>query len=47
MKIRDWEGIALIIGVGDIGTSLSDYLRAIAPKLDVICYWLWSKKKFK
>ena len=36
MKIRDWEGIALIIGVGDIGTSLSDYLRTIAPKLDVI-----------
>ena len=36
MKIRDWEGIALIIGVGDIGTSLSDYLRTIAPKLEVI-----------
>tara|TARA_Y100001968_G_scaffold325769_1_gene367605 strand:+ start:108 stop:827 length:720 start_codon:yes stop_codon:yes gene_type:complete len=38
MSIRDWEGVALIIGAGDIGTSISDYLVTFAPKLDVyIC----------
>jgi len=26
MTIRDWEGIALIIGVGDVGECISDYL---------------------
>ncbi|MBW3042028.1 short-chain dehydrogenase [Prochlorococcus marinus] len=36
MKIRDWEGIALIIGSGDIGNHVSDYLTNIAPRLDVI-----------
>ena len=36
MNIRDWEGVALIIGAGDIGTCLSDYLTKIAPKLQVI-----------
>ena len=36
MKIHNWEGIALIIGTGDIGNSLSDYLKSISPKLDVI-----------
>ena len=38
MTIRDWEGLALIIGAGDIGNSISDYLSNISPKLDVkIC----------
>ena len=36
MTIRDWEGVALIIGTGDIGTSISDYLTTISPMLDVI-----------
>ena len=36
MKIHNWEGIALIIGTGDIGNSLSEYLKSISPKLDVI-----------
>ena len=36
MTIRDWEGIALIIGVGDIGKCMSDYLKTVSPKLDVI-----------
>tara|TARA_Y100001968_G_scaffold300898_1_gene312743 strand:- start:35 stop:754 length:720 start_codon:yes stop_codon:yes gene_type:complete len=35
MKIRDWEGVALIIGAGDIGNSIFDCLANIAPKLDV------------
>ena len=38
MKIQEWEGVALIIGAGDIGICLSDYLTNNAPKLDVnIC----------
>ena len=38
MTIKDWEGLALVIGAGDIGNSLADHLRTIAPKLDVnIC----------
>ena len=38
MTIRDWEGIALIIGAGDIGTSINEYLTTVAPGLDVrIC----------
>ena len=36
MKIQNWEGIALIIGTGDIGNSLSEYIKSISPKLDVI-----------
>jgi len=36
MKIQNWEGVALIIGTGDIGNCLSDYLKFISPKLDVI-----------
>ena len=36
MTIRDWEGIALIIGVGDIGKCMSNYLKTVSPKLDVI-----------
>ena len=36
MTIRDWEGIALIIGVGDVGECISDYLQTLSPKLDVI-----------
>ena len=35
MAIQDWEGIALIIGAGDIGKSIFDYLTAESPKLDV------------
>ncbi len=35
MKIRDWEGLALIIGSGDIGNCISEYLRTHSPKLDV------------
>ncbi len=38
MTIQDWEGVALIIGAGDIGTSIFDYLSTVAPMLDVfIC----------
>ena len=38
MKIQNWEGVALIIGAGDIGNCIFDYLSTIAPKLDVrIC----------
>ena len=38
MTIRDWEGIALIIGAGDIGKSISNYLKSVSPKLDIfIC----------
>jgi len=36
MLIRDWEGVALIIGAGDIGKSISDYLLNVSPNLDVI-----------
>ena len=36
MTIRNWEGIALIIGAGDIGKNISDYLLTNAPKLEVI-----------
>ncbi len=35
MSIRDWEGVVLIIGAGDIGCCMSVYLNSIAPKLDV------------
>ena len=35
MTIRDWDGVALIIGAGDIGKCMSDYLTTISPKLDV------------
>mgnify|MGYP001486604220 CR=1 FL=1 len=35
MTIRDWDGVALIIGAGDIGKCMSDYLTAISPKLDI------------
>ena len=35
MSIRDWEGIALVIGIGGIGRSIADHLRENAPKLDV------------
>ena len=38
MKIREWDGVALIIGAGDIGICISDSLKSIAPNLDVkIC----------
>ena len=36
MTIRDWDGVALIIGAGGIGKCISDYLKAVSPKLDVI-----------
>jgi len=35
MSIRDWEGIALVIGIGGIGTMIADNLSENAPKLDV------------
>ena len=35
MTIRDWDGVALIIGAGGIGKCMSDYLTTISPKLDV------------
>ena len=35
MKIRDWKGVALIIGSGDIGKSISDYLNSISSNMDV------------
>ena len=35
MTIRDWDGIALIIGPDDIGKCMSDYLTTVSPKLDV------------
>ncbi len=38
MVIREWEGVALIIGAGDIGRCIFDYLSTVSPKLDVyIC----------
>ena len=38
MTIRDWEGVALVIGAGDIGKSILAYLTSIAPNLDInIC----------
>ena len=38
MTIRDWDGVAFIIGSGDIGTCIYDSLKTIAPNLDVkIC----------
>ena len=38
MKIKNWEGVVLIIGSGDIGRHISDHLETIAPRLDVfIC----------
>jgi len=36
MKIKEWEGVALIIGSGDIGKAMSDYLSSIAPKMEVV-----------
>ena len=36
MTIQNWEGVALIIGNGDIGICISDYLTNISPKLDVV-----------
>ena len=36
MTIQNWEGFALIIGAGDIGKNISDYLLTNAPKLEVI-----------
>ena len=34
MSIRDWEGIALVIGNGGIGGSIADHLRENAPNLE-------------
>ena len=36
MRIRNWEGVALIIGTGDIGRCISDYVTAASPNIDVI-----------
>ena len=36
MTIREWEGVALIIGSGGIGKSISNYLKNVSPNLDVI-----------
>ncbi len=36
MSIREWEGVALIIGAGDIGKCISQYLSNVSPNLDVI-----------
>ena len=36
MKIRDWKGVALVIGNGDIGKAISKYLISLFPDLDVI-----------
>ena len=35
MKIREWDGVALIIGAGYIGQGISDYLSSVSPNLDV------------
>ena len=36
MSIRDWEGVALIIGAGDIGRCIFDYVTAASPNMDVV-----------
>ena len=36
MRIRDWEGVALIIGPGDIGRCIFNYVTAASPNMDVI-----------
>ena len=36
MRIRDWKGVALIIGAGDIGSCIFDYVTAASPNMDVI-----------
>ncbi len=36
MSVKDWEGLALIIGAGDIGNSIIDHLITNSPKLEVI-----------
>ncbi len=35
MTIQDWDGVALIIGPGGIGTCISNYLTTSAPNLEV------------
>tara|TARA_B100000579_G_scaffold397473_1_gene377061 strand:- start:44 stop:763 length:720 start_codon:yes stop_codon:yes gene_type:complete len=35
MTVRDWEGVALIIGAGGIGRCIADYLMTVSPGLDV------------
>ena len=35
MSIRDWEGVALVIGTGGIGSSIADHLRENALKMDI------------
>ena len=37
MSILEWKGVALIIGTGDIGNYITDYLTTNAPDLDVFC----------
>ncbi len=38
MTIRYWDGVALVIGAGDIGSCISDYLKTLSPNLHVIAY---------
>ncbi len=35
MAIRDWDGVALIIGAGDIGKCISNCLKTVSPNLNV------------
>ena len=35
MTIREWDGVALIIGAGDIGCCIYESLTIMAPNLDV------------
>ncbi len=39
MKILDCEGVALIIGGGDIGNCISDYLTTFSQRLEVYVCW--------
>ena len=36
MTIQDWDGVALIIGCGDIGKCISYYLTNVSPNMDFI-----------
>ena len=36
MTISDWDGVALIIGAGDIGKSISECLTNVSPNLNVV-----------
>ncbi len=36
MNINNWEGVALIVGSGDIGKAIFEYLTSNAPLMEVI-----------